>query len=363
MTTLLYNYGFLYFLLLIVCSLFFISFNSNNDKSRLTLNCIASLFIALVLFETYMIFRTPNVNPFFSGTYVDNKNVSGEKDILGYGPKKDTSFQVSAIRHNDSKKIFDVIYTFDNGQRKIPYNNNSSTNSIFFLGCSHVFGDGLNDNQTLPYYFSEYTSHKFNVENLAFSGYGTHQALKIVEEIILKQKKITENSSVIYSFIPSHIERAAGFTSWDIKTPCYEIENDSLTFKGSFEKNGKSNPNFLLKRMGIIWNNSNLYKSFFQPSIREKDVVRIIELIKKMSILLKSYHLKFIVIVNYTDLEDEYKKLFYNSLKMNNIEMCFVDSIIKDYENNQNIYSIIGDGHPNELFNKRVAKHLTELID
>ena len=296
----------------------------------------------------------------FSGTYTDNKNVSGKKAFVGYGPREDSSFRVSAIRKNDVLEVFNVIYTLHNGGRWIPFNNNLNTKNVFFLGCSHVFGDGLNDNRTLPYYFNKFTHEQYNVRNLAFSGYGTHQALKIVENKILKTTRELDTNYVIYSFIPTHIEKAAGFPIWEKNTPNFEVEENQLVYKGSFEDNTLIKSNYLTKRIEIIWRNSYLFKSFFEPKIEKKDVVRVVEMIKKMKFLLHQKNIQFIILINREQFDNEFETFFYENLKKNNIDYYFIDSILKS--SNKNIYKIIGDGHPNEKYNEEVAAFLSKEI-
>ncbi len=326
---------------------------------------MSAVLLALFFFELYSYIK--DIHDFravkFSGTYVDNPNVSGDKKILGYGPKEDTSFQVTAIRKNNDSVIFNVVFSFKNGKRYTPEVNDTAQEYCVFLGCSHVFGDGLNDNQTLPYFFNLYTHRKFNVINMAFNGYGPHQALKITEEILLKNQGVLDGKkgTVIYSFIPSHFIRAGGKVPWDQKGPWYEVENDSLVFKGSFAD--KHSPdNFFTLRWKIIWQNSNLYKSFFYPDTEDKDVERTIKIVEKMATHFSEKGIKFIVLITTFKKDSENVITFIDNLKKSGISYFLLDSIILDIKTNHDLYFIKGDGHPNELHNKKIAEFLAKQI-
>jgi hypothetical protein len=326
---------------------------------------ISAIFIALFIFELFPLFTQYKESKIvYSGTYTDNPMVSDRKAFVGYGPNEDTSFNVTASRENGDTLIYKVIYSFNKGKRVVPNNNDSAKKNIFFLGCSYVFGDGLNDNQTLPFYFSEKTNHKYNVVNFAFSGYGTHQALKILEENILKNKsfQLSDSDCVIYSFIPSHFERAAGYADWDKYGPYYKIENNQLVYKGNFDDKRLFKQNFITYRLGIIWHNSFLYKSFFEPKTQLEDVLLVGEMIKKMNLLLKKKGIRFLVLNGQSSKDYKYEDVFIEILKTNHIEHYFVKSIIKDLEINLSNYVIKGDGHPNEIYNQKIASFLSEKL-
>lgn len=199
------------------------------------------------------------------------------------------------------------------------------------------------------------------MRNLAFSGYGTHQALKIVENKILKTTQQLDTAYVIYSFIPTHFERAAGFQIWEKDTPNFEVEENRLVYKGSFEDNTLIKSNYLTKRIEIIWRNSYLYKSFFQPKIKIVDIIRVLEIIKKMKFLLHQKNIQFIILIGGEHFGNEFETFFYENLKKNNIDYYFIDSILKS--SNKAIYKINGDGHPNEKYNKEVAVFLSKKIE
>ncbi len=335
-----------------------------TTRKRILFNGSA-IFIAIFIFEIYSHIKNAdhiNNNASFSGSFYDTALVSGKKVGVGYGPKADTSFQVTATRKNNDSTIYEVKYSLKEGRRTIPNNNDSSKKSLYFLGGSHVFGDGLNDDQTLPYFINAHANNKYNISNYGFSGYGTHQALKLVETSILNQENIktSSQSCAIYSFIPAHFRRAAGHVIWDPNGPLYEFENNELLFKGSFNENRLVKDNYVTKRVKTIWENSYLFKSIFSPNVKEKDVIRVSEMINVMNVRLKEQNIRFIVVLGRTDFENEHEQKLHKELNNHQIEHYFVSSIIPNF--NEPDYTIVGDGHPNEKYNSALAQFIVDKL-
>lgn len=320
---------------------------------------ISAIPIAILLFELFSSINMQKDNVSFSGTFNDNPIVSGDKHFLGYGPKDDTCFRVSSIRENNDELIYEVSYSFKNGRRCIPNNNDTSIYNVFFVGGSYFFGAGLNDNQTTPYFLNELSYNKYNLYNYAFSGYGAHQSLMIIEKKIINTLRRTKDkNAVIYLFIPSHIIRAAGNAIWDVNGPHYELINNELVYLGGFDDNRISRQNYLTKRIKIVWRNSHVYASFFEDKTSNKDIIRTREIIKRMQSLLAKYNCRFIVLIERNSKTQYLNKMLFEPMKNSNIELYYIDSIIDDVHENADKYKIIGDGHPNQTYNKRIADFL-----
>ena len=360
------DYGVLLFFFFVASLLIFLGRKTKKTLWKQVAYNLSAIFIALFIFECYAtLTEDANINSdaTFSGSFAHNKAVSGKKDIVGYGPVEDSSFQVSSIRKNNDSIIYDVIYSFEDGRRVVPNNNDTSGNNLVILGCSHAFGDGLNDHQTLAYFMNKHASQKYHIYNYAFSSYGTHQALAILENKIINNTEfLPPNTVVIYSFIPSHFERAAGYKIWNVHDPYYEIENNKLITKGSFDQNRFFKSNFLVKGTKKVWRNSQLYNSLFTPKVNHNDVIRVAEIIKQMNHLSSKNGIRFVVLLSQSNNEYDDEHLLYKELKKNNIEHYYATNIIKDLEKNTPHYIIVGDGHPNEKYNTLIAKFLTEKL-
>ena len=354
----LYDLGFVCFLTLFFSMIILIGLKLTSNLKKKICFSFSAIPIALVIFELFTSLKTGSTNVNLSGSYNDNDTVTGEKQFLGYGPKEDTTFQVSLIKKENESLIFDVTYSFKNGLRTVS-NNDTSNYHISLLGGSHIFGEGLNDNQTIAYYLNYFSDKSYNISNYGFNGYGTHQALNSIE------RSKEEDSVVIYYFITEHINRAAGKSIWDKNGPCYEFKNNKLIYTGSFNQSKLFQENYISKRINIIWENSHIYKTFFANRYSEKNIFRVKEMIKKMNVISKDSNTRFIVLIKKETtigLTKKLEKYLFDPLKNSNIECYFTNEIIKNLDTNPSDYRILGDGHPNENHNKKIAEFLYNKI-
>jgi hypothetical protein len=78
--------------------------------------------------------------------------------------------------------VYDVIYSIDgDGFRVTPQAEGTRTSAAYFLGCSYTFGEGLFDDETLPYYFGSLNP-EVRVKNFGMHGYGLSHSLVVLED-------------------------------------------------------------------------------------------------------------------------------------------------------------------------------------
>ena len=108
----------------------------------------AFFYLAEVCFIRSCVWAAPLPVMTFEGSYADH--FFERDELFGYRPIP--SQRVSAIRLlGASDTLYDVHYTIDSLSRRasVPINE-ASDYFAMFLGCSFVFGEGLDDNATLP---------------------------------------------------------------------------------------------------------------------------------------------------------------------------------------------------------------------
>lgn len=322
---------------------------------------LMSVFFTLFIFE-FIIWNEKEINYENSGEYTEGEYFDQYKEYIGYGPKNDGSF--SSIKKINNDTIYSVTYTIKNKIRNTPNSDDSSDIHNIFLGCSQVFGEGLNDDQTFPYFFNENLKIKSNTRNYGFHGYGPHHALSLLENFIINDKlfsKKPKNINVFYSYIDGHEIRAAGLRKWDLYGPRYDVENGNIIYKGGFNHYSNFNHKFLSLKKKVLWN-SNIYKFLILPQLvrknEDKNLERAMYLLKKMHDILSSHDINFYLIVD-TNTNKNLK--FMNFLQSNKIKNLCLQCEIDDFEESEE-YNIIGDGHYSEKYNKTRAKLLYENI-
>lgn len=117
----------------------------------------------------------------------------------------------------DGSLIYDVVYSIRPDHFRVTPGNGSGPQRVNFLGCSITFGEGLNDDQTLPYYFAQRLP-GVDVQNFAFSGYGPQQALAI-----LQRGRDTHGQVNFFFTAPWHALRSACKPLWTLGSPRYEL--------------------------------------------------------------------------------------------------------------------------------------------
>jgi hypothetical protein len=144
-----------------------------------------------------------------------------------YWSKSDLGFQPPPGRHTSKKLtskgevVYDAVYSIgEDGFRITPIIHTGASIYINFFGCSLMFGEGLNDDETLPYFLHELDL-RVSVKNFAWHGYGAHQALRILES--------TRDTRGDINFLltsPWHAERSACVPDYSKGSPRYILSDD-----------------------------------------------------------------------------------------------------------------------------------------
>jgi hypothetical protein len=156
-------------------------------------------------------------------------------DVIGYMPVPDSTVRVTK-RFRDTV-VYDVRYGLnENGWRKIPASDDAAHDSILFFGGSFAFGEGLNDDETIPNYVVRFLGGRYSAYSFAFGGYGAHEMLAILEHGLeagwMREGDVPRIA--IYLAVSHHVARVAGNTSWNRFGPLYVVDGESAKCVGSF---------------------------------------------------------------------------------------------------------------------------------
>lgn len=159
---------------------------------------------------------------------------------LGYAPRK--AARVSARRVLDGKTVYDVTYTTDAlGRRVSPVAGaEGRARHALFFGCSFAFGEGVEDQETLPSRFGA-ESPLFRPYNYGFSGYGPQAALCRLEDPAFPAGVGETEGLAVYVYLVGHERRARGslrvVTEWGASMPSDVLDaEDRLVREGSFRE-------------------------------------------------------------------------------------------------------------------------------
>jgi hypothetical protein len=298
----------------------------------------------------------------FEGDYI--KGYYLRDDILGYAPGKGRAF--TSIKFLGEKELYNVTYTIDtNGLRVVPrYNNKENRECVLFFGGSFTFGEGLNDNETMPYIVGIKTYGKYKIYNFGFHGYGPHQMLSAIEHDMVDNIVECKPKYAIYQALVTHVDRSSGLSFWDRHGPRYILHADgSVKYSGHFDDD-KIESGIKMKVRNQM-KKSLIYKKYIdrKEPVSRANIDLYVEIIDKSKQLLEEHYpgLKFHVILwdDKPKRNKRNRKLIMSLLKEKLVPLHTIEQIL-DYSENKSMYKLIPpyDNHPNALANELIAEYV-----
>jgi hypothetical protein len=118
----------------------------------------------------------------------------------------------------------------------------TGADTYLFMGDSCVFGQGLDDDQTLAAQFAKMNDFKVRTATLAVPGYGPTHLVRAFEVGLLDGYLGQPVKAVVTWIKPQDISRATGDESWLGSSPRYVLEDGKLRYTGSFTGHRWRNP-------------------------------------------------------------------------------------------------------------------------
>ena len=347
----------------VVVCFFLLAFESRSS-TRLPFIWLCIIFSSFFLAEGYALIHIKIKNTLDSNiTYNQSTRVYWDTDAaLGYAPQGPR--EVDASKSNATGRVYEARYTINEHSLRQTQSYAGGDCSFWFFGGSFTFGEGLNDNETLPYYFSRALDSRHQVINFGFHGYGPHQMLKNIRSGQADKASANPPSRSFYIWIPNHVWRASGLTPWNIYGPRYiaspgstlqQYGNFNWPFPYSIINN--IDASFFL---GLL-RNSALFRLFYGYPRQELSdnletaIQRLVDIITAAKQELKSRYNSSLIVIIWPDKS----QLSFDTIKaMRNHEITILDK--KDLLDGKwdDRYLIAGDGHPSAQANNEVALSL-----
>jgi hypothetical protein len=304
-------------------------------------------------------------------------------DVLGWAPAKGIHAHAikalpTGLLHGPAGLLFDVSYTIDsNGLRVAPqYRKDDLAGTVLFFGCSFTFGDGLNDNETLPYQVGSQSGGRYRTFNFGVGGYGPEQMLAAIAHGIVGRVVDTAPRYAYYIALPVHVWRVAGRTSMGLHGPRYvpryvRDEDGKVHQAGNFE-----NLRPLALRLGLNrhvvgqLDKSALWRMFTMGDSRvtDDDVRLYFAIVRRSQELLTAEYpgIQFRVIL-YPTQQTWQQRAIYEKLREGfgrmGIPVDLVEDILPGYNADQSKFILSAvDTHPNALANRLLAQHVLTKI-
>jgi hypothetical protein len=249
------------------------------DKNRRALwYNVAFLAIGLAIFEQYL--WTSSIRG-IAARQTDEGNVAKRIHAphaqLGWAPQAGTTANQKVSY--EGELLYDATYNIGPNGLRISSRSASdpdpSAKCVLFFGGSFMFGQGLEDHQTLPFLVHEQSSGQYYTYNFGVKGYGAHQMLAALQYgLVLDAVQCgrTQVTHVFYQGITDHIRRAAGRLWWNIRGPKYVLDQDGgVSLNGRFEDNDDyAEDRTLLDLLGTQIFKSMIYQQIVQGTYLHK---------------------------------------------------------------------------------------------
>jgi hypothetical protein len=283
-----------------------------------------------------------------------------EDPVLGYKPPADAV--ITQIKRNGEWIIYDAVYRTDEyNRRRIPLENpNKRDKFLAFFGDSITFGQGVNDEETLPYYLGRYAP-EYKPYNYGVIGYGPQNMLAKLQSSDLTQEISEKNGIGIYTFVEDHIFRTVGVmhvvNTWGSALPYYTFdESGGLVRKGDFTS-GRPLLSLLYRILGksqII----EYFKIDFPPKITDTDIKLTARIIEESRNLFKAQFPEADFLVLFFPIYYD-KKTYVDELTpyFERAGIKYLDYSTMKWPVDE--YTIKGDFHPTPKGHHAVAARLT----
>jgi len=280
------------------------------------------------------------------------------KDIFVAPPLISETLFARALDTNEN--VFEMISTTDAmGRRLTPVRKSKQPDRhLVFFGCSNTYGEGVGQEETLPFYTADATS-RYRSYNLGITGGSIADAWAYTHVLDLLEDIPEKNGYAFYIFIDAHIARYKGdltnLTGWIEKRPLVRPDKDGhVQFLG---RHGDVNPIMTLLSKWVKKSYLLNALHFNLPPLQEQDFKDYVHVVSEVR---DAYEKKFgkenpFVFVFYF----QYARNYAPKLKplLDQVGIRYLDYSGFDLQQLSDQYLHIKyDGHPNALAHKLVGE-------
>jgi len=330
----------------------------HGTATAIVLGCLATI-VLLVAIELLCRVAERRIEARSCTEVYDRPGFVRYDSYLGSAPEKNVQVNVTR-KCRDGREIFRARYTIDDQGRRVTPVDGSAERPLFMLlfGCSFVFGEGLNDDETLPYFLAR-RAPCYTPYNYSFPGYGPQQMLAILENGGLKSQVKQGRGMAIYGYMGEpgvgHIDRAIGsmlIHGWAKHFPHYYLDSaGSLRREGDFAS-GRRAQSLLYSALG----HSAFVRLFGinHPLWISDDHIRLTARIiqKSAEDFRRLFRSDAFYVVSFPGASKEENGKLMSLLKASGVR-CLDYSALPEFSNKG--YRIEGDEHPSALWNDRLA--------
>jgi hypothetical protein len=267
---------------------------------------------------------------------------------------------VKEIERSASVIIYNVVSSFDELVRRVTHliKTPSQTHFITLFGCSFTAGKGVNDNETLNYFIAKKSS-SFYPYNYGVNGISINNSLAFAQQPDFFTHIPEKTGLFIYTFIPSHIQRASGIYpefEWMRSSPYFDVTEDNKVVRNGSWWSARPIYTATTKVIYDIFKN-NILKGRLFPSPNDSDNEKFCRLARELKDTVEKGKpgSKFVF----------YLHPFFSGGRFD-LEPCLNKLGVTFYRGNVlagGRYVIPYDGHPNAVANEIIAQDIIHIAE
>lgn len=289
-------------------------------------------------------------------------------EILGY--TLPAEIRATDRAYSGDELMWDVTYTMDRRGLRVTPEPQRRDRCILFFGGSFVFGEGIDDEATLPYQVGEMMAPDVKAYNFGMTGYGAHQMLAALELGLVDETLDCDRnavSDVVYQSLSMHLLRAAGVAPWDDHGPRYELdEKGEAIYRGHFDDGYRKLLRPLLKRAhksAIYQRAFGKWQYFRRPKPADSD--RFIAIVWQAREIVRDRYPCAAFHILFWDTDWHLNEEVIARFEARGLKVHRVSTILPDYGATEtgDIYNVHpDDDHPNGLANAGVADFFVKSV-
>ncbi len=287
----------------------------------------------------------------------------GRHDMLGFAPVPNTRGIATNI--DNGKLIYVEHFSINEKGLRVapPDRGGADIDCILFFGGSDTFGNGLQDDETLPYQTGVKLGGAYRVHNFGASAYAPHQMLAALESNVVDNVVDCRPRYIVYVTSWPHVSRVGGHASWNQYGARYVFDDSGEPERRGFFNDPLAfsvDPRELLR----IADRSILYRKVFGGRIRKMDLRLLTAIMDKSKRLIEERYpdAEFHVVVHGHPRDRRIRELI-EVLRTKNLRVHTMREIAPENALVGPEYQIPGDGHPTALANSIIADYIvTEIM-
>jgi hypothetical protein len=320
------------------------------------------IFVLIGLFLAQFIYvRSMGVQPNQVSQEVSTMDYS-DTTSRTYGWTTRPNVRSTVTRFLEHWPIYEYTLRTDNFGRRVVFPGNEKTQKdqfLIYLGCSFMFGQGLEDEATLDYQLTRRLK-RYQSYNYSVPGYGLGHVLAQAQNIDFTKQIPQRQGLIIYLYPTFHIDRMVGgleTIDWAVGLPYFRLEGDKLVRDGFVHEERYIyaaaerlyNKTFLRRRFNLAWP--------FQ--IDRDDLELACKAISEVKQKITSHFndSRFLLVLQAHSID---KDISFCLAKYG-IEWLDMRGALRGYRFQD--LGIKGDGHPTELANKLTAEGIAQYLN